>query len=206
MKNPPSVGRRSYELDETTFLTLRRLRDQIPPDKLAIEAAESELYHQLVEHAAAVLWERFHEHLPEVAHDAAVDCLLAFDRFRGESRYTTWFHRIAWRRGNRWLREKKRHVLEISLDELENGKNGDDYTEFGQWDSQEAELWSLLTSGLSQNDQKLLQAKVEGRSWAEIAKLLGWKTTHGPKQRLGRLKKRLLQTYGVDILKLSRPT
>jgi RNA polymerase sigma factor (sigma-70 family) len=199
MKSPPRVGRRSYELDEATFLTLRRLRDQNPPSKLEIEAAETALYNQLVAHAEAVLWERFRKHLPEEAHEAAVDCLMAFDKFRGESRYTTWFHRIAWRQGNRWLAQQHKHRNEVSLDSLTEAD------EPGKYDSEEAALWSSLTNGLDSTDLTLLQARVEGLSWREIAKKLGWKTPHGPKQRLGRLKKRLLQELGVDILKLSRP-
>jgi len=127
------------------------------------------------------------EDAEDVAQEAFISAFRAFDRFRGESRVTTWLYRITVNAALMRLRKEKRgrELTQTGLDEIEVRSK-----EPGPESSAvTTELGDKLRDGISQLQSDLRAAvvlrDVEGLSNSEAADVLGI-TVSSLKSRLHR--------------------
>ena len=115
-----------------------------------------------------------HEDAEDVAQDAFLSAYRAFDRFRGESRVTTWLYRIATNAALMRLRKTKlsRSLTHTGIDDLEVP----DWSQTPERAAQNSELQDKLRQGLDRLDPDLRAAvvlrDVQGLSNAEAAEVL----------------------------------
>src|SRR5271155_2504509 len=67
---------------------------------------EERLYQALKTQAANVVWYKLESSDQALAHDMSTRAMLAVERFRGKSRLSTWFYRIAQNEAKDALRTK----------------------------------------------------------------------------------------------------
>jgi RNA polymerase sigma factor (sigma-70 family) len=89
----------------------------------AYEVGNSEpLYQAFVVQARTAVWKHVRRDDPTLCHQIAARAMLAVDKFRGESKLSTWFFRIAEneckRELSRLIKSRQRHV---DLDSIEPG-------------------------------------------------------------------------------------
>jgi RNA polymerase sigma factor (sigma-70 family) len=60
---------------------------------------------------------KYPDDVEDVLQDAAVNALLHMNEFRGDSKFSTWFTRIALNRALMVLRSKKSRILDVSLED-----------------------------------------------------------------------------------------
>ena len=115
-----------------------------------------------------------HEDAEDVAQDAFLSAYRAFDRFRGESRVTTWLYRIATNAALMRLRKTKlaRSLTHTGIDDLEVP----DWSQTPERAAQNSELQDKLRQGLDRLEPDLRAAvvlrDVQGLSNAEAAEVL----------------------------------
>jgi RNA polymerase sigma-70 factor (ECF subfamily) len=115
-----------------------------------------------------------HEDAEDVAQEAFLSGYRAFDRFRGDSRVTTWLYRITVNAALMRLRKTKpaRDLTQAGLDEIEVA----DWSASPHDEAVNAELREALTEGLKQLEPSLRAAvvlrDVQGLSSTEAAEAL----------------------------------
>lgn len=149
------------------------------------EALERELQRLLLAHALSVAWLQLKEYRPDIANFCVYKAFQKFDRFRGEAKFSTWFHRIALNACTSNLRLKLRQA-EVPLDSVvEKGT-----TEEG------AIIAKLqierIADKLDAADKQFLQWKLEQLDETEIAKRTGL-TLPGVRSKWSRIRKRILR-------------
>src|SRR5579859_5249158 len=69
------------------------------------------LYPVVREHIEKVVWIKMHEFAPDLAAEAANEVLLNIDKFRGDSKFSTWVHAFARNYAYDEIQKRKREVL-----------------------------------------------------------------------------------------------
>ena len=143
------------------------------------------------------------EDAEDVAQDAFISAYRAFDRFRGESRLTTWLYRITVNAALMKLRKEKRArtLTQTGLDDMDIA----DWDQSPERSAVTSELGEKLRDGIAQLQADLraviVMRDVEGLSNSEAADVLGI-TVSSLKSRLHRGRV-LLRAYLSDYLKVS---
>lgn len=123
---------------------------------------EEELISLLRKHAYAVSWLLLRERNHDIVQTGVFQALRFAHTFKGESKFSTWFHRIV---ENLCLTEITRRKREVPLEAA---------PEPSVTPSLEKKIaLSELTSELNSLDQQIVQMKREGRKEVEIAAELG---------------------------------
>ena len=133
-----------------------------------------------------MVWIRLHERRPEIVDEAVWNAFDKADSFKGNSSFTTWFHRIVINCCHEYLR-RKQSKAEVSLEavpEVSTGGEGDARIELEQ-----------LTSSLKARQKRLISLKLEGLNDAEIGKILGIKEL-AVRHFWARTKERIRQSAG----------
>ncbi len=141
------------------------------------------------------------EDAEDVAQDAFLSAYRAFERFRGESRVTTWLYRITVNAALMKLRKEKRArtLTQTGLDDIEIA----DWSETPERFAAASELGEKLREGIDQLSPELKAAvvmrDVEGLSNSEAADILEI-TVSSLKSRLHRARV-LLRKHMSDYVK-----
>ena len=143
------------------------------------------------------------EDAEDVAQDAFISAYRAFDRFRGESRVTTWLYRITVNAALMKLRKEKRArtLTQTGVEDVDIADWGDT----PETSAVSSELGERLQEGIAQLQPDLRAAvvlrDVEGLSNAEASEAIGI-TISSLKSRLhrGRI---LLRRYLSDYIRLA---
>jgi RNA polymerase sigma factor (sigma-70 family) len=154
----------------------------------AKKALGEELCKLLFQHALAICWLELREHRPDIANYSVFKAISYSKKFRGEARFSTWFHKIVLNQCKSRIRNKLR-LAEKSLEDLNAGEEAvlavasvaDHKLQFAS-----------LAKGLSAKEQQLLDWKLEGRDEGYIADQIGY-TKAGVRTLWHRLKKRLVR-------------
>lgn len=95
------------------------------------------------------------EDAEEVAHDAFVKLLTSLDKFKGESKFTTWFYRIVMNMAISRTRKKR-----IKTEDLDNRPEGISsyatFEEFGGLNTQDRTYYLNKAVGLLKEEERLL--------------------------------------------------
>ena len=143
------------------------------------------------------------EDAEDVAQDAFLSAYRAFDRFRGQSRVTTWLYRITVNAALMRLRKTKleRSLTQTGLDDMEIV----DWAASPEKDAVNSELKDKLQEGINQLEPDLRTAvvlrDVNGLSNAEVAEIVAI-TVPAVKSRLHRARV-LLRKYLSDYVAAS---
>jgi RNA polymerase sigma-70 factor (ECF subfamily) len=149
------------------------------------EALERELQRLLTGHALSVAWLQLREYRPDIANFCVHKAFQQMHKFRGESKFSTWFHRIVLNACSRNLHNQLRRA-EIPLDQVqESGET-----------NESAILAKLqiakIAAGLDSADRQFLEWKLAQLNDVEISEQTGWSKAN-VRQRWSRLRKRILQ-------------
>lgn len=120
----------------------------------------------LQKHAQAVCWTKLHEPRPEIIDEAVWKAFENADSFKGDSLFSSWFHRIILNCINDHLRSKQSKA-EVSLEEVPEvsiQKGSDAAIELNQ-----------ITLPLKSRQKHLISLKLQGLTDAEIGEILGIK-------------------------------
>jgi RNA polymerase sigma-70 factor, ECF subfamily len=140
---------------------------------------EQEMYRAVRAHASAVVWSVLGEYGPDLAQDIASDVIRGIPRFRGDSQFSTWVHRIALNHVNSELRRRtrERDVFDYSV-EIDAGGTPDLEERLIREVICVPDVVPSLTVGeiarkLSPDEGCLFQGMCEGKDQNELAVLLG---------------------------------
>jgi RNA polymerase sigma factor (sigma-70 family) len=131
-------------------------------------ALEEELVKLLRRHAFALCWRFLRENRPDIVNYAVYKALKNMGGLStGEGKvFSTWFHRIVQNECNSWLRKKKQHSGEQSLDE------NSDIFEAKTHKAIEAKLMAdSAIAVLEPADQTLVRMVMRGDNYADIGKV-----------------------------------
>lgn len=147
------------------------------------EANLQQLVKRLERFAKAIIWQRLPDHMNEL--DALVNGIIwrvikKPSRFKGKSKFSTWFYQIVINECNRFLRKYKERC-ESAIDE--------DMPASQQRLDAKIDLISLLDT-LQGEDHTLMRLKMEGQDFNTIGEALGI-NRNAALQRWNRLKERL---------------
>jgi len=126
-----------------------------------------ELVHLLTKHAYSVCWLRAPDHRDEfggIVNAAVWRAITKAEEFRGDSRFSTWFHRIAVNECNRvlrWKQDNPEESLEAITEELGEETN-----------PEKAIFLRELVERLGEEDQRFIALQLGGYSTEEIAEKL----------------------------------
>ena len=144
------------------------------------------------------------EDAEDVAQEAFISAYRAFDRFRGESRVTTWLYRITVNAALMRLRKEKRArtLTQTGLDDMEIA----DWSETPERSAAASELGNTIQDGIALLEPDLRSAvvlrDVESLSNTEASEVLGI-TVSSLKSRLHRGRV-LLRKYLEDYVKVAQ--
>lgn len=144
---------------------------------------ESELLKLLRLHAARLCWTRLHEVDGDIVQEALAKVIEGADGFRGESGFSTWFHRIVTNLITDKIREIIRAKGELPSDEL------DDMPAVGSSPLEGLAIEQAL-GRLDDDSQIILRGSWMGMNDKEIATILGI-SPGAVRTRLSRLRKEL---------------
>lgn len=134
-------------------------------------------------HANAVVWQMLRQNRPDVVNEALLRGFKGIRRFRGESKFSTWFQRIVINECKRTaVKEGKVARREVSLEDVEEIPAVD---EPGVYISDEAILQKL-----PEGDKAFFICKEHGATDQELATAFGLSLI-GVRVRWHRIKKRL---------------
>jgi len=142
-----------------------------------------ELVPLLQKHARAVIWNKLAESRPELVNQAIYKVVVHAEDFRGEAKFSSWFHTIITNECNLALKQEKRHRNRtVALEE------DHDFPTRGVLDAG-IELEQAI-EGLTASDLSFIEMKLLGWNEEEIAKRLGINTVT-VRQRWMRIKARV---------------
>jgi RNA polymerase sigma-70 factor (ECF subfamily) len=127
---------------------------------------EQELVRLLQRHAHAVCYLMLREHRPDLVNQAILQALRAEESFRGDSKFSTWFHAIVRNACLNVLKQKQAR-RETSLDDCPELSVENSEAQESRMDIEH------LLEDLSERDKALVQYKIEGLGPSEIAVKLG---------------------------------
>lgn len=144
------------------------------------------LHHALFRHAIRVCWLELKEHRPDIANYCVFKALNKAGKFRGDAKFSTWFHRIVLNACTSGLRHKIRQN-EKSLESLSASENAELATAVGV--DAKLDLQTIM-GRLSPGDRQFLEYKLEGLESSVIAKRTGL-TQEGVRSKWQRIRKRI---------------
>lgn len=144
---------------------------------------EEELMRALRAHAHAVVWQLLHETNLDIVNWGVFQGLRGKEEFRGDSKFSTWFHRVV---TNLCLQNarQRRSRREVPLD-MDIGYEPHRGPAF---------LLSAIKQGLQKQERDLLDLKVTGLDFSEIASKLQI-TVQNARRRWTRLRRKLEKQY-----------
>lgn len=124
---------------------------------------------------------------PDIASESVTTATLWLDKFRGESRFSSWFFKIVMNYCRK-MHQTKLRLKEVSIEslseaELQQIEAGNGAETGNQFDAEQR------LAQLAPEDRQLVSMRLEGRTHAEIAQALGIKA-NAAKHRWLRLIKR----------------
>lgn len=142
---------------------------QAPPEQK--ESALFALVDLLREHARRVCWMRMADHqsdFPTVISNASWRAVKGLERFNGQSKFSTWYHRIVLNEISRTLKTAQTRA-EVALDDdmLRVIDRGSDGTSDASID------FRRIERKLEGDDLALFRARSNGASFRELGKLFG---------------------------------
>jgi RNA polymerase sigma factor (sigma-70 family) len=160
------------------------------------------LFRAAKDYAARLMSKVKGENPPDLADDIAADVIVGLDRFRRESRFSTWAGRITLDKRNDYIRskiaEKERFVDPPHVDAGARGEEEGDFevtnkeavATFRRQHDIQLELWTV-EENLREKDRAVYdEVFVEGNTHREAAAALG-KTPHAVESQVRRLRNRL---------------
>ncbi len=150
-----------YAADELAYGAWIKARASGNPELIRI--SEDTLYRILKRYATSVVCSVLRYRDPDLITDIVAHAFEKAHQFKGESKFTTWFYRLAFNMCLRELENRKRRA-EDSLDMLHG------MATLGLESHALAKLdWARLYKTLSRADQKLLNLKLYGVEEKDIA-------------------------------------
>lgn len=142
---------------------------------------ERALIRTLRRHGYAVVWEKLRGFHPDIVNWGVYKALQGAEKFRGDAKFSTWFHRIMTNLCLKHVRTKAR-TPEIALLETHDSAGavtGDAGLMLGEF-----------KRGLKDGEIALLELQVAGHTQTEIAEILG-KTQDSVKMEWMRVKQKI---------------
>jgi RNA polymerase sigma factor (sigma-70 family) len=135
---------------------------------------EKRLFNKLTQHAQAVMWEKIPDADKRLAPDIASVVMEHLAKFKGNSKFSTWTHRIILNHCYQYLRGKvdSRSRLYVSENPEEDTKLKDPQAEaaFARVEQGiDLEPLERLVRGLPSEDQVLLDCRIDGMTMVEAA-------------------------------------
>ena len=115
-------------------------------------------------HASKIIWLKLHLYDPSLTNAAVFRALHNISTFRGDSKFSSWFHRVATNVVNDEMRELQVRKGEVPLDEVTEPVAAE------QDDSKV--LYAQVRASLDEDGQVLMDMKRDGYADAEIAQVL----------------------------------
>jgi RNA polymerase sigma factor (sigma-70 family) len=169
------------DLDENAVFALYQTASGDEKQRL-----QTELDRLLRKHAFAVCWLTLEEHRPDIVNDVVWKAFQHSDSFRGEAKFSTWFHYIVLNACRSDLR-KRQTRKEQSLEELTSEPAGSGAN------SVEAKLdLERVAALLEEEDQEFMRWKLAGESETEISRKTGL-TNEGVRSRWFLIKRKILK-------------
>lgn len=140
------------------------------------------------EHASRVIWLTIHEWSPDLAGAVANKILHRIAAFRGDSKFSTWVHRIA---ANDALSDVRKRKREVSLESLELESVADKV----QSSPYNRVFFYEILESLDPDERELVLGRLHGESHTVIAERLGVRPTC-IRSRWEELTKKLRREYG----------
>lgn len=136
------------------------------------EAALVRLIGALEKHARSICWSKMDDHQGEfswIVNESIWRAIAQAEKFRGESRFSTWFHRIVLNECNRVLKAKRSAAKNVSIE----GLNEDDGALRREPRSTDDIEVDQIIRGLDVEDRKHVEFRRLGFSEREIGEKLG---------------------------------
>jgi RNA polymerase sigma-70 factor (ECF subfamily) len=154
------------------------------------EALYLELHKALIAHALAVCWLQLQEYRPDIASYCAYKALSKLNRFRGDAKLSTWYHRIVLNACTSKLRDRLK-LREQSLDDLSPAEQGELAENPDAQISAKVQVAQLMDK-LSPEDRQFIEWRLADVPDVEIAKRTNM-TREGVRCRWFRIRKRILR-------------
>lgn len=121
-------------------------------------------------YAQRIVYAKLKEERPDIVAEAVWRAISKVPEFRGDSKFSTWFHRIVLNLINDALRKKQQQSPEKAIDDLTQ----EEVRQLGaELDFVSSIAIRELLEGLSESDVQMVHMRYEGLTWQEIAGLLG---------------------------------
>jgi RNA polymerase sigma-70 factor, ECF subfamily len=158
--------------------------ESIGTDKQKV--AEEALVASLRVYAAKICWKLLRDSNPDVVNTACYQAIKFSHQFKGDAKFTTWFHKVVENLCTSHIRKKKRKA-EVSFDDLTNKQVQQlptrEHTEVGV-------ILGDIVSKLTKEEQEFLRMKQDGHSDEEIGEVFNISPV-GVRVRWMRLRKKL---------------
>jgi RNA polymerase sigma-70 factor (ECF subfamily) len=125
-------------------------------------------------HAKSVCWTKIPDHKQEhdwIVNGAVASAITGLDKFRGESTFSTWFHRIVLNECNMYLREVEPKDT-VTLTDIQDTIEGPNVEELVLLKKDKEQALELI-DGLPEDDQLILSLPTEGYPDDAIAEIIG---------------------------------
>src|SRR5579884_1120983 len=121
-----------------------------------------ELVRLLQKHAYAICWTKLGDRRPDIVNHAVFKAVSKAAGFKGESKFSTWFHEIVVNLCNSALRQKQQRGIEHAPEDVEGELCVDPDMDSG------IELERMLKD-VSEEDRRFVDMKINGLNETEIA-------------------------------------
>lgn len=133
---------------------------------------------RLKRHAGAVVYNQLHERNEEIVAQAIWQAIREDSGFRGESKFSTWFHRVVINLCTDYLRQKLSRN-ETALDENYSDEGGLVESVVGSMTVQK------ILDSLNPEEKRLVEMRLAGYTDEEISETLGMERSVVQRKRIG---------------------
>jgi RNA polymerase sigma factor (sigma-70 family) len=149
----------------------------------------AQLVESMRKSAWAITYRVLGQALPDVVNDSVTGAIQTLHTFQGKARFSTWFYSVVQIHCKMALMAKLSRPPEISLEQLAE-EGGEPAIEVTSADNAKIDLNNILEE-LDPEDRRLMALKAEGRTYVEIAEILGLKSWQAANSRWRRLTARI---------------
>lgn len=144
---------------------------------------ELQLLNLLEHHAHAVCWETLHQRRPDIVNEALFRAFQAMESFRGESLFSTWFHRIVINCCNTYAtREAKEAERVMGIEDMAHEPISPD--------ARASESLAYVLQVIRNEEREFYVKKMNGATDEELAEYYGLSPA-GVRVRWHRIRKKL---------------
>jgi RNA polymerase sigma-70 factor (ECF subfamily) len=138
------------------------------------------------------------EDFKELYQEMLVQLWSAFGRFRGDAKVSTWMYRVALNTAITYRKKKKRHAVQ-PIDHHAYGLRDDTLESLAREKERasQVELLYQCIRQLKKEDRAIILLHLDGKSYAEMATILGI-TINNVGVKINRVRKRLLRLLQVE--------